>query len=47
MTTRRGLTEAMIEALRRVYRGVDLNAGLDDGIQRSIRVLWDMKRRAP
>jgi hypothetical protein len=28
--TRKGLTEAMIEALRRVYRGVDLNA--DPGV---------------
>jgi hypothetical protein len=30
MTTRKGLTEAMIEALRRAHRDVDLNA--DPGV---------------
>lgn len=40
------LTDA-IDALERESNGLHVrDAGLDDGIQRSIRVLWDMKRRA-
>lgn len=39
------LTDA-IDALERESNALHVrDAGLDDGIQRSIRVLWDMKRR--